>query len=214
MFLSDRDLAQAIDSKLLIVDPRPERIDTCAIDLHLDRIEEAKVWSVEKYEKSQRVRGAEPYLRIGSFHYKDFAPEYLSPVPADTSLPVFRDGELVVLRQNGFVLWQTKEEVGTPEEGARFVCFIEGKSSRARTGLLIHMTAPIIHANWRGKVTLEICNLGPFTVALKAGDAVAQLAVAALTSPPLERRPEGQIAIGQRNVEGGGSAIARAPGNG
>jgi Ca2+-binding RTX toxin-like protein len=31
------------------------------------------------------------------------------------------------------------------------------------------MTAPTIHAGWWGQVTLEIANLGPFTLALKPG---------------------------------------------
>jgi dCTP deaminase len=54
--------------------------------------------------------------------------------------------------------------VGTPEENADLICFIDGKSTRARTGLVIHLTAPTIHAGWSGKVTLEIVNLGPFHI--------------------------------------------------
>jgi deoxycytidine triphosphate deaminase len=170
-------------------------------------VEEAKIWDMEKYADGRKVHGDPTYLRIGSFKYRDFAPRYLVPVPpgpaGDGPRP-YRDGDLVVLPPLGFLLWQTREEVGTPEENGRFVCFVEGKSSRARTGLL-HMTAPIIHANWRGKVTLEIGNLGPFSVGLKEGDAVAQLIVASLTSPPIERKIEGSVAVGQRNVSGGAS---------
>jgi dCTP deaminase len=206
MFLSDRDLRLALEANLLVVEPPPAQIDTCAIDLHLDRVDEAKVWDMEKYGRERGVHGDPTYLRIGTFRYRDFAPRYLIPIPvksAASGTGPYRDGDLVILPPHGFLLWQTKEVVGTPEEHARFVCFIEGKSSRARTGLLIHMTAPIIHANWHGQVTLEIGNLGPFSIGLKEGDAVAQLVVASLTSPPLERKIEGSVAVGQRNVSGG-----------
>ena len=42
-------------------------------------------------------------------------------------------------------------------------------------GLLVHMTAPTIHAGWWGQITLEICNLGPFTLALQEGDGLIPL---------------------------------------
>lgn len=34
---------------------------------------------------------------------------------------------------------------------------IEGKSSRARLGLLVHFTAPTTHAGWAGQITLPAC---------------------------------------------------------
>ena len=49
---------------------------------------------------------------------------------------------------------------------------------------MVHFTAPTIHANWGGNVTLEITNLGPFTFVLKEGDALAQLTVATISSAP------------------------------
>ena len=70
----------------------------------------------------------------------------------------------------GFVLWQTKEDVGTPEDKADLICFINGKSTRARTGLVVHMTAPTIHSTWHGHVTLEIVNLGPLNIVLEEND--------------------------------------------
>lgn len=61
---------------------------------------------------------------------------------------------------------------------------MNAKSTRARTGLVVHFTAPTIHANWDGNVTLEIANLGPFTFVLKEGDPLAQLTVATISSAP------------------------------
>jgi deoxycytidine triphosphate deaminase len=37
---------------------------------------------------------------------------------------------------------------------------VEGKSSYARCGLLVHFTAPTIHTGFAGTITLELINLG------------------------------------------------------
>ena len=52
MYLSDRDLRWAIECGDLIVDPKPERIDSSSIDLHLDSIDQAKVWDIETFQKA------------------------------------------------------------------------------------------------------------------------------------------------------------------
>jgi dCTP deaminase len=104
----------------------------------------------------------------------------------------------VVVWQFGFLLWQTREEVGTPRvkpedlasaplsthRHAELVSFVNARSTPARTGLLVHFTAPTINANWIGTSTLEITNLGPFVFVLREGDALAQLTVAMLSSAP------------------------------
>ena len=52
-----------------------------------------------------------------------------------------------------------------------------------------------------GQITLEIANLGPFELCLAEGDAISQIVVATISSPPIKRKKEG-IAIGQREVGG------------
>lgn len=52
---------------------------------------------------------------------------------------------------------------------------IEGKSSFARCGLLVHFTAPTVHAGWKGRLTLEIKNLGSNPVTLYQGMPICQL---------------------------------------
>jgi dCTP deaminase len=71
-----------------------------------------------------------------------------------------------------------------PHRHPELICFLNAKSTEARTGLLVHFTAPTIHAGWSGKVTLEISNLGPFTFVLREDDALAQLTVATISSAP------------------------------
>ena len=110
----------------------------------------------------------------------------------------------MILRPTGFFLWQTKEVAGTRAEKARFICFINGKSTRSRLGLLVHLTAPTIDAGWWGKVTLEIVNLGPFDLELKEDDAIAQLVVAMMSSPPVKQKKARGIDSGQASVTGQG----------
>ena len=58
------------------------------------------------------------------------------------------------------------------------ICFVDGKSTRARAGIVVHLTAPTIHTSWVGKVTLEFVNLGPFDLVLQEDDVIAQLPTA------------------------------------
>ncbi|MDO8794033.1 MAG: hypothetical protein Q7J25_05380 [Vicinamibacterales bacterium] len=40
------------------------------------------------------------------------------------------------------------------------------RSSLARLGLMVHLTAPTIHAGFNGNITLEVINHGPFHLKL------------------------------------------------
>jgi deoxycytidine triphosphate deaminase len=132
MYLSDRDLEFAVKHGLLIVNPPPTEYDTTSIDLHLDRVEEAKVWNVAAFEKQQSESGNEPWVSVGRFDHKAFALKFHTDVPEDSSRLVYRDGRRIILKPDGFFIWQTKEEVGTPEADPRLICFVDGKSTRAR----------------------------------------------------------------------------------
>ncbi len=192
MYLSDRDIRWAIETGGLIIQPLPEKIDTTSIDLHLDKIEEAKVWDLDAINLSNKTSGLKPNeVRIGQFDYRSFSSQFLIPLSNDADRPAFRRGHEVVIKPHGFLLWQTEEVVGTAGERAGLICFVEGKSTKARTGLLVHMTAPTIHSTWIGNITLEIANLGPLTFVLEARDVIAQLTVASISSPPAETMKAG-----------------------
>lgn len=208
MYLSDRDLAYAIDCGKLIFKPRPQKIDATSIDLHLDEIGTAKVWNIDKFKEHEFATGrSRPELRIGKYQLNTFSEDYLAPPPEecpnDSLQPVFKRGIQVVVRPLGFLLWQTKEVVGTnPDKNADLIGFIDGKSTRARAGILVHLTAPTIHTTWYGKVTLEIVNLGPFDIVLEENDVIAQLTVAKVTSPPETDVTGSSATFGQTDVGG------------
>jgi dCTP deaminase len=215
MFQSNRDIRWAIDCQQLVADPRPEEFasgyDETSIDLHLDEVKEAKVWDIEAFAQHQRRSGGRgPELHLGRFIYGEFSEAYLIDPPEEATTEaefeqqrVCRRGRQVIVKPGGFVLWTTKERIGTPVSNPRFIAFVNAKSTRARVGLLVHLTAPTIHAGWNGKITLEITNLGPFHFVLEENDVIAQLTVAAISSPPdLTLKQRGSQTAGQSHVTG------------
>jgi deoxycytidine triphosphate deaminase len=212
MYLSDRDIRWAVEKGTLIIRPT-SKVDPTSIDLHLDRVDEAQVWDTARYiERFGSAGNDEPEVHLGTFHYGKFSGEYLTSPPdycrEDKSAKVCRRGSQILVRSGGFLLWQTKEEVGTPLDNAQYICFVDGKSTKARAGIIVHLTAPTIHAGWSGKVVLEIANLGPLTFVLQENDVIAQLTVATISSIPQQSHHEaGSSTLGQINVKGapGGS---------
>ena len=78
------------------------------------------------------------------------------------------------LKPHSLVLGWTIEEVDLPLH-SRIAARVEGKSSLARLGVGIHVTAPIIHSGFNGNIQLEIFNNGPLDVVLTEGMYVCQL---------------------------------------
>lgn len=205
MFLSDRDLQYAIECGRLIVsstDGQLPKIDSTSIDLRLDGPTQAKVWDLARFNGDMNLTGSrQNELRVASVpDFEVFSTKYTKPVPfendAGPSDLVFRRGDDVIVKPQGFLLWQTKEKVGTPDDGD-LISIINGKSTRARTGLLVHFTAPTIHTTWQGNVTLEIANLGPFHLVLHEDDRIAQITVAKITSTPVTKAKVSMQTFGQ-----------------
>jgi dCTP deaminase len=98
-----------------------------------------------------------------------------SQIPVLGSPPTFK------LPSREFRLAFTLEEVSLPPGLAANV---QGKSSLARAGLAIHITAPHVHPGWAGNITLELYNHGPWELELVPGeDLVCQLILFKVTSP-------------------------------
>ena len=86
-----------------------------------------------------------------------------------------------------FVLAQTLEKVDFPilVNGQCFSARVEGKSSLARCGILVHFTAPTIHSGFQGNITLEIINLGPFDFLLCPEMPICQLIIEEVKGAPV-----------------------------
>ncbi len=86
-----------------------------------------------------------------------------------------------ILEPGVFVIGLTAEMVGLPNSLA---ARIEGKSSLARFGVQVHLTAPKIDPGWPlNKITLEIINLAQFRVSLYPMMEIAALIVERLGRP-------------------------------
>jgi len=82
------------------------------------------------------------------------------------------------------VLGITRERVNL-KPGSRIAARVEGKSGLARIGLVVHLTAPTIHAGWNGQITLEMINYSPFTLKLVPNKTrICQLIFERLESAP------------------------------
>jgi dCTP deaminase len=92
------------------------------------------------------------------------------------------------LRPSTLVLGRTAERVAFPinpdPEGPNYSARVEGRSSHARLGLVIHLTAPTIHADFEGTITLEMVNFGAYPLELTPGIKICQLIVETVDGTP------------------------------
>ncbi len=95
-------------------------------------------------------------------------------------------GQPFVLHPYRLVLGRTFETVSLPivMNGQSLAARVEGKSSYARCGLLVHFTAPTIHAGFSGTITLELINLGPCNISLYPGKPICQLILETVLGTP------------------------------
>lgn len=114
-------------------------------------------------------------------------PAYLPCINVDPSLWesvdlwTHSEQDTFILEPGGFVLAQTLERVSIPPDVAAFV---EGRSTWARIGITIHVTAPKIDPGFDGFITLEMANFGKVPVQLRTGiDEPAQLMLFRLSTP-------------------------------
>ena len=171
MILSNIEIQRALDEGRLIIEPEPfprkKRIgdkycpyDTHTVDLRL---------------------GMEITVPKGGTYAFDFMS------PGNVADLIARNSEKHTLTNNRpyhlkhgqFVLAQTLESIALPiKNGPPYLAArIEGKSSRARCGLLVHFTAPTVHPEWSGPLTLEVINLGATPFILHAEMPIAQLII-------------------------------------
>jgi dCTP deaminase len=113
--------------------------------------------------------------------------------PDLTELLDVPDGEPFVLHPGEFVLGATYERITLGDD---VVARLEGKSSLARLGLVIHSTAGFIDAGFDGDVTLELSNVATLPILLYPGMRIAQLAFFELDAPA--ERPYGSGEVGSK----------------
>jgi len=174
MILSNIEIQKAIDEGRLRITPDPQPrnpespncpYNTTAVDLHL-----GVALAIPKegpFNYDLRKSGFATFLARNCEHK-----------------PLTSDG--YVLEPKQFVLGLTMERVALPITfGRALAARIEGKSSVARCGLLVHFTAPTVHAGFDGTLTLEMINLGNTGFTLFPGMAICQLILETVLGDPL-----------------------------
>lgn len=86
----------------------------------------------------------------------------------------------IILPPTEFCLGITQEYV---ELSADMCGILHGRSSLGRKGLMIHSTAPLIDAGFRGNIVMELYNSGPLPIELSVGMRICALSFETLTSP-------------------------------
>ena len=81
-----------------------------------------------------------------------------------TEMVRMEDDQPFILHPGEFVLGSTSERVRIPDD---LVARIEGKSSLARLGLVIHSTAGFVDAGFEGHITLELSNVATLPITLR-----------------------------------------------
>lgn len=71
-----------------------------------------------------------------------------------------------------FELFSTVESVSLPDD---IVGRVEGRSTWARRGLMVHVTAGFVDPGFHGNITLEVYNFSGKPVVVEAGDRICQL---------------------------------------
>jgi len=93
----------------------------------------------------------------------------------------YRDVALT-LEPDDFTLGCTVERIHVPRS---YAVQVNGKSSLARQGLLVHATAGFVDPGFEGQITLELKNLSKDPIVLLTGMRIAQVHVFALSSATL-----------------------------
>lgn len=93
---------------------------------------------------------------------------------------LIKDTETFVLHPGVSILGYSKDYFGSET----LLIEINGKSSLARVGLLVHNSASLINPGHFLNIALELCNLNNVPIVLRPGMAIAQLTFTRLSSPP------------------------------
>jgi len=99
---------------------------------------------------------------------------------------VVPDDGIFVLHPGVSILGYSKDYFGSDD----YLIEVNGKSSLARIGLLVHNSAALINPGHFLNVALELCNLNNVPIILRPNMAIAQLTFSELSSPPKQNYKE------------------------
>ncbi|MFH0256456.1 dCTP deaminase [Vibrio rumoiensis] len=150
MRLCDRDIKKYLAEGKIAMSPPPseDSISGLTVDVRLGH--QFRVFNDH----------SAPYIDLSG--KKDQVTAQLEKVMSD-EIEIADDGEFY-LHPGQLALAVTYESVDLP---ANIVGWLDGRSSLARLGLMVHVTAHRIDPGWSGRIVLEFYNSGRLPLALK-----------------------------------------------
>ncbi|RJG42238.1 dCTP deaminase [Motilimonas pumila] len=166
MRLCDTHIEQYLDEGKIIIEPRPgqDQISGVSVDVTLGN--------------SFRVFNdhTAPYIDLSG--PKEEVAQSLDNVMSDEI--TIADGEAFFLHPGELAIAVTHESVTLP---ADIVGWLDGRSSLARLGLMVHVTAHRIDPGWSGRIVLEFYNSGKLPLALRPKMKIGALNFETLSAP-------------------------------
>ncbi|NRA62031.1 MAG: dCTP deaminase [Psychrobium sp.] len=166
MRLSDVDIEKHLRDKKIIITPAPDpaSISGVTVDIRLGN----------KFRVFEGHNA--PFIDISG--PKQDVQIALDSVMSDEI--VLEGDQPFILHPGELALAMTLESVTLPDN---IVGWLDGRSSLARLGLMVHVTAHRIDPGWSGNIVLEFFNAGKLPLALRAGMPIGALNFEILSSP-------------------------------
>jgi len=161
MILSDKDIKKLIDKGDIKIDPIPDlskALGPVSIDFRLGH--DFLVFGTSSH----------PYIDVKN-------PDTFKQITREVNK---KSDEQFILHPREFVLASTLEYLEIPNYLAGR---LEGKSSLGRIGLVVHSTAGKFDPGWKGKLVLEITNIGVLPIALYPEIRVCQMIFEQISTP-------------------------------
>ncbi|MFA9499647.1 dCTP deaminase [Mannheimia sp. E30BD] len=164
MRLCDTDIKRYLDEGIISITPRPsdDKISGATADVRLGN-------SFRVFREHNT-----PYIDLSG--PREEVTAQLNKVMSDEI--IISDGEAFFLHPGELALATTLESVSLP---ANIVGWLDGRSSLARLGLMVHVTAHRIDPGWEGKIVLEFFNAGKLPLALRPNMAIGALSFEVLS---------------------------------
>lgn len=158
MRLSDQDIEKYIADEKIIIEPTPDSsmISGVSVDIRLGN--EFRVFKEH----------TAPYIDLSG--PKEAMQKAMNSVMSDEI--TIADGDAFFLHPGELALAVTYESVTLPDD---VVGWLDGRSSLARLGLMVHVTAHRIDPGWSGQIVLEFYNSGKLPLALRPKMKIAAL---------------------------------------
>lgn len=158
MRLCDKDIESLIEKERIVIVPQPDSnmISGVSVDIRLGN--EFRVFKDH----------TAPYIDLSG--PKEEVQKAMNSVMSEEI--VIPDGEAFFLHPGELALAVTYESVTLPDD---IVGWLDGRSSLARLGLMVHVTAHRIDPGWSGQIVLEFYNSGKLPLALRPKMKIAAL---------------------------------------